>query len=270
MAQTFDNFDLYPTQTKLSFRLHLRLGNGTWRSWGFAYLPVERPCAVVIEVNHPEATKAAEELAAATAGVLTVKLGAAEVEPPDLQDPQQASKDENLLIVVVCDGTHAANATEAMRAVLTRADGGWLMPAMAKSADVKLLDETLSTRNIAFWKEAPGELALTVLARAGVTSLDRRVFVSYRRNDTSPMADQLFDGLTRRNFDVFLDRVSIEVGVNFQDKLFEHLADKSMVVLLHSTHFMDSPWTRAEVDYAHRRRLSLLVLRLPGVGDDLG
>ncbi len=254
----------------LPFQLHLKSPAGGWQSRAFENLPVERPCNVTIECNHPQATDAARQLADAVADVLTTKLGAVQVAPPEGRDPQQSSEDENLLLVVVCDGVHPAKATSGMKTVLGRADGGWVMPVMAKGADAKLLDDTLGARNIAFWNKTPRDLGFTILARAGVTSLDRRVFVSYRRDDTSPMADQLFDGLARRNFDVFLDRVSVEVGVNFQEKLFEHLADKSMVVLLHSAHFTGSRWTMAELDFAHSRRLSVLVLRMPGVTDDFG
>ena len=52
-----------------------------------------------------------------------------------------------------------------------------------------------------------------ILARAGVTSVDRRVFISYRRVETEPIAGQLFESLTRLNFGVFLDTVSVDPGV---------------------------------------------------------
>ena len=49
-------------------------------------------------------------------------------------------------------------------------------------------------------------------------------FVSY--------ADQLFDALTHARFDVFFDRFRVDPGVDFQRRLTEELAHKSMVLLL--------------------------------------
>ncbi|MFM9110820.1 MAG: toll/interleukin-1 receptor domain-containing protein, partial [Prochlorococcaceae cyanobacterium] len=122
----------------------------------------------------------------------------------------------------------------------------------------------LQKLNIAFWRgKTMANLALTVLARAGVSDLDRRLFISYRRADTEPMAQQLFDALSRRTVSVVLDTVSVEPAVDFQARLLEQLADKSMVLVLHSPTFSQSFWAKQEVDYAIAHRLSLLIVRLP-------
>jgi hypothetical protein len=94
-----------------------------------------------------------------------------------------------------------------------------------------------------------------------VSSLDRRVFISYRRIDAQPMANQLFAALSRLNYSVFLDTVSTHPGLDFQNQLFEHLAEKSMVVVLQSVRFHESLWAMAEVEFALRHDLSLLILR---------
>jgi TIR domain len=139
----------------------------------------------------------------------------------------------------------------------------WVLPLMPADGHASTLHSEMQKQNVGFWKNSIAELALTVLARAGVTSLDRRVFISYRRIETEPMAGQLFEALTKLNFSVFLDTVSIDPGVDFQARLFEQLADKSMVLLLHSRAFSRSRWTLAEADFAREHDLSLLMLQLP-------
>ena len=145
-----------------------------------------------------------------------------------------------------------------------------LLPAEPADAVSKTLPPELRGQHTVFWHgEAIETLALTVLARSGVSSLDRRVFISYRRIDTEPMANQLFAALSRLNYSVFLDTVSTHPGLDFQNQLFEHLADKSMVVVLQSDRFQESRWALAEVEFALRHDLSLLILRLPQAQEPL-
>ena len=77
------------------------------------------------------------------------------------------------------------------------------------------------------------------------------------------MAGQLFAALSRLNYSVFLDTVRIQPGLDFQNQLFEHLADKSMLVILQSARFQESSWAMAEVDFALSHDLSMLILRFP-------
>ena len=145
-----------------------------------------------------------------------------------------------------------------------------LLPANTANAASTTLPPELRRQHTAFWRgEAIETLALTVLARAGVTSLDRRVFISYRRIDSEPMAGQLLAALGRLNYSVFLDTVSTDPGLDFQTQLFEQLADKSMVVVLQSGRFQESRWAMAEVEFALRHDLSLLILRFPEAKEPL-
>lgn len=119
--------------------------------------------------------------------------------------------------------------------------------------------------NAAFWSGRIAEVMPAVLARAEVTAAASRVFISYRRVETLPIALQLFDRLVHEGFDVFLDRFSIEPGYDFQRRLSQELQDKSMVVLLESKGLRKSKWTQHEIDFAKRHRLGLLSLRMPDV-----
>jgi hypothetical protein len=77
------------------------------------------------------------------------------------------------------------------------------------------------------------------------------------------LADQLFNELNQRNFEVFLDQFRIEPGVNFQERLTEELARKSMVVLLETATIDQSKWVAHEVVYAVKHRLGLLAIQVP-------
>lgn len=237
----------------------------------FVDLPVTRPCAAVIHLNQITARAQAEQLIAAIAEAIK-KMGGAVASTGSGSWQELPGEGVNCLHVVVCEGTFMAKLDPPVLEAIGRSSTSWILPVLNKKASDSvptLLDTELRKRNVAFWDADIGELALVVLARAGVTSLDRRVFISYRRVETSPLADQLFDRLSQRNFQVFLDRVSVDPGVDFQVKLLEHLADKSMMVLLHSATFASAQWTKAEIEFARDLDLSILVLRLPKIPNDI-
>ena len=121
--------------------------------------------------------------------------------------------------------------------------------------------------NAATWKNQIAEALPPILARAETTSSANRVFISYRRLETLPLALQVFDRLIHEGFDVFLDRFSIAPGFDFQRRLNQELEDKSMVVLLESKSLKDSKWTQHEIDFAKRHRLGMMALRMPDVCD---
>jgi TIR domain-containing protein len=119
--------------------------------------------------------------------------------------------------------------------------------------------------NAAGWNKEITEAIPSVLARAEITSSTSRVFISYRRLETLPVALQLFDRLVHEGFDVFLDRFSIPPGFDFQRRLMQELEDKSMAVLLESKSLKESKWTQHEIDFAKRHRLGMVALRMPNV-----
>ncbi len=122
--------------------------------------------------------------------------------------------------------------------------------------------------NAGSWTHSIVETLPSILARAEITSNVSRIFISYRRLETLPVALQLFDRLVHEGFDVFLDRFSIPPGYDFQRRLHQELEDKSMVVLLESKLLKDSKWTQHEIDFAKRNRLGMLSLRMPDVKGD--
>ena len=56
---------------------------------------------------------------------------------------------------------------------------------------------------------------------------NRRVFISYKRSDSSAVANQLFDVLSWHQFDVFLDTYSIRGSADFQAELHHRITDSN-------------------------------------------
>ncbi|MEF7612996.1 toll/interleukin-1 receptor domain-containing protein [Aquincola sp. MAHUQ-54] len=98
----------------------------------------------------------------------------------------------------------------------------------------------------------------------GLLPAQRRVFVSYRRSDSRDAAVQLFEELSARQFDVFLDTHSVGVAKNFQAMLWHRLCDSDVVVMLDTPGFFDSRWTRAEWGRATDKHISMLQVLWPG------
>ncbi|HEY0150553.1 MAG TPA: toll/interleukin-1 receptor domain-containing protein, partial [Longimicrobium sp.] len=138
----------------------------------------------------------------------------------------------------------------AVDAWLTGGDNYRVLPVFPADADLSSLEKRnaeLAKINAAFWSRSITEIIPTVLSTAAVTSDDFRIFISYKRLDSLPLAHQLFGALTEAGFDVFMDRFSIEPAVNFQVRLTQEMADKSMLVLLESAQLAQSPWTQLEI-----------------------
>ena len=119
--------------------------------------------------------------------------------------------------------------------------------------------------NASFWTRDPIESLWGVIQRAGLAPEESRIFISYVRRDTTAVADQLFAALTVEGFDVFLDRSSVPVGVQFQERLNQDLVDKAMVVFLNSPSVDQSRWVAEEIATIKTYRLGLLELRFPNV-----
>lgn len=107
------------------------------------------------------------------------------------------------------------------------------------------------------------EIGLPILQAAGVGAR-RRLFLSYRRQDSHALADQIFEALGREGFGVFLDRFSWMPGRLFPEEIAEELADKGVVLLLESTDLHLSRWTQWELAFARTYHLGTLALNIAG------
>lgn len=97
----------------------------------------------------------------------------------------------------------------------------------------------------------------------------RRVFISYKRSDSASVANQLYDVLSRNQFDVFLDTYSIHGAADFQAELHHRITDCDVLIQLNSPSFKDSKWCKEEITEANARRVGVLQINWPGVKPDI-
>lgn len=108
-------------------------------------------------------------------------------------------------------------------------------------------------------------LTAALLECVGLLPRYRRVFVSYRRAESREAALQLFEELSARKFDVFLDTHDVLAGQKFQEVLWHRLSDSDVVVMLHTADYFDSSWTAQEFFRALAKRISILRVEWPSI-----
>jgi len=108
-------------------------------------------------------------------------------------------------------------------------------------------------------------IATAILECVGLLPRQRRVFVSYRRDEAKEAALQLFNYLSGKIFDVFLDTHGILPAEDFQGVLWHKLCDSDVLVMLDTPTYFDSRWTSAEFGRALSKGISILRLEWPGV-----
>lgn len=181
-----------------------------------------------------------------------------------------ASSDSNVLVVYLgsklghSDGRVADNLDKALYSRLP------ILPVVRDSDPGSIhqkLPPAIARINAVNWTIERASALTAVLRTLGLAESERKVFLSYMRTDTTPMAIQLHTALVQRQFDVFLDRFSVPPGVDFQERLDEDLCDKAFVVLLESSNLRDSRWVQHEISYAHSHRIDLLAVTMPSVAD---
>lgn len=91
----------------------------------------------------------------------------------------------------------------------------------------------------------------------------RKIFISYKRNESTSVAIQLFEALESHNFDVFLDTHSIGKGEAFQDELWHKMTDCDVIVLLNTPDFLNSHWCKEEFAEAGAKQIGIVQLVWP-------
>jgi hypothetical protein len=107
-------------------------------------------------------------------------------------------------------------------------------------------------------------LAARVLEGFGLLREKRRLFISYRRIETSGVAAQIYEALDAAGFDTFLDKHGVlRPGEPFQEILWHRLADTDVAVLLDSPGFLASRWTEEELARANTSNIQMLQVLWP-------
>ena len=109
----------------------------------------------------------------------------------------------------------------------------------------------------------PGRVAATALESLGLLPRQRRVFLSYRRNEARAAALQLYDELSSLVYEVFLDTHGIPPGADFQSMLWHRLCDSDVLVMLDTASYFESRWTAAEFGRALAKGIPVLRVGWP-------
>lgn len=88
----------------------------------------------------------------------------------------------------------------------------------------------------------------------------RKVFISYKRSDSTNVALQLYNFLNTHGFTPFLDSYSIRPALNFQKELMNFMVDCDLIILLDTENFFNSEWTVKEFNQANA--LSIGIVRI--------
>ena len=108
-------------------------------------------------------------------------------------------------------------------------------------------------------------LSARILEGLGLLRERRRLFISYRRVETSGVASQVYEALDAAGFDVFLDTHGVlRPGEPFQDIIWYRLADTDVALLLDSPGFLASRWTEEELARANTSNIQILQVLWPG------
>lgn len=98
---------------------------------------------------------------------------------------------------------------------------------------------------------------------------NRKLFISYRRTDSSAVANQLFDAFVRNNYDVFLDTYSINPAKNFQEELHHRMTDCDVLIQLYTNDFKNSKWCNEEIVSANQKQIGVVEIVWPDCTPDI-
>ncbi|MDN7631633.1 toll/interleukin-1 receptor domain-containing protein [Burkholderia cenocepacia] len=111
----------------------------------------------------------------------------------------------------------------------------------------------------------PSGVVLALLECASLLPRQRRVFISYRRDESTEAALQLYAALSSRLYDVFLDTHDIHPGEHFQEVLWQRLCDCDVMLFLDTPQYFNSRWTEAEFGRATYRGIPFVRAAWPEV-----
>ena len=144
-------------------------------------------------------------------------------------------------------------------------DGTMILPIYFNDGafEAEIPQELKKQNGIQYKEHELNRIANIVLQSFELLRSTRKVFISYRRTESTPIAIQLFEALESHNFDVFLDTHSIEKGEPFQDELWHRMSDCDVVVLLNTPGFLESHWCKEEFAEAAAKQIGIVQLVWP-------
>lgn len=140
--------------------------------------------------------------------------------------------------------------------------GNIILPVF-KEEFTKEIPEVISGLNGVKYDDNISKICNLVLEGFELLRKSRKIFISYKRTESSNIAIQLYEALEANNFDVFLDTHSVDKGEEFQEELWHRMTDCDVIVMLNTTGFLKSEWCEKELEKAHLKRIGIFHLLWP-------
>jgi len=159
---------------------------------------------------------------------------------------------------------HKNNITDRQLEILEKQklDGNIILPVYDKCFTEEI-HEFLSNQNAVTYNGNMIKIRNIVLEGFELLRKNRKLFISYKRAESSNIAIQLYEYLERNNFDVFIDTHSIDKGDEFQEELWHRMTDCDLILMLNTKEFLNSKWCKQELDKAHLKRIGIVHLLWP-------
>ncbi|HFK5595162.1 TPA: toll/interleukin-1 receptor domain-containing protein [Elizabethkingia anophelis] len=141
-------------------------------------------------------------------------------------------------------------------------DGNVILPIFINNFTDEI-PEILSNHNGIPYNDNISQICNLILEGFELLRKSRKVFISYKRTESSKYAIQLYEALEQSNFDVFLDTHSVDKGDDFQEELWHRMTDCDVILMLNTKDFMKSEWCNQELDKAHLKRIGIVHLLWP-------
>ncbi|MFX1706894.1 toll/interleukin-1 receptor domain-containing protein [Chitinophaga sp. CC14] len=143
-------------------------------------------------------------------------------------------------------------------------EGTMILPVFFKAFSKDIPDILSNQNGIEFKDTELDRIANIVLESFELLRNTRKVFISYKRMESSPIAIQLYEALESYHFDVFLDTHSIGKGEPFQDELWHRMTDCDVILVLNTPGFLESHWCKEEFAEAAVKQIGIVQLVWPG------
>ena len=109
-------------------------------------------------------------------------------------------------------------------------DGTMILPVFFNDFSKEIPEELKKQNGIKYDDNQQSRIANIVLQAFELLRSTRKVFISYKRSESTSVAIQMYEALESHHFDVFLDTHSIEKGELFQEELWHRMTDCDVIL----------------------------------------
>lgn len=142
-------------------------------------------------------------------------------------------------------------------------DGTMILPVYYSNFSDEIPKELENQNGILYNDNQRCRIANVVLQAFELLRNTRKIFISYKRSESTSVAIQMYEALESHHFDVFLDTHSIEKGEPFQEELWHRMTDCDVILLLNTPGFLESHWCKEELAEAGSKQIGIVQLVWP-------